>query len=126
MKLRPLAILLRHPHNPRALSRNPLVAGLFAFKGLANDAPVVLRVHDIVENAIESLKTSSGAGMRSAHVARQHAIITRYDIAGRSLHLIADDLQIRTSRFYYERRAALGRLAQAVRSAVAAPNEGRR
>lgn len=112
--------LLRHLHNPRALSHNPLVARLFEPKRSANDAPVMLRVRDIVGNAIQGLKAGPNYDVRAAHSARQHAIITRYDVAGESLAIIANDLHIRTSKFYYERRAALGRLAQFVHCIVSA------
>lgn len=108
--------LLRNLDNPRALRRNPLVAHFFAEFAGENESASVRRIGGTLSAAIDSLKPTSGITRSAIHSQRQHTIITRYDIGGESIDAIAADLGIARSKYFYERRAALGRIADMLNS----------
>ena len=107
--------LLRGLNNPAALRSNPLVAHLFngdnQFVGHSTQTD---EVRALVLQEVESLKAGAD-GALTPQCKCWHAIVTRYDLARESREVITRDLGIGVCKFYYERRAALGRLAEALR-----------
>lgn len=106
--------LLRHLHNWRALRENSLVSRFFQSAGSSDGHVIAQHIRTRVLQAIGSLK-SPGTANVDIHALRQHAILTRYDVGHESRQQVASDLGIRESKFYYERRAALGRLSEVLR-----------
>lgn len=72
------------------------------------------RLRAVVSAAIDSLKPKSRISRSAIHGLRQHTIIKRYDLGGESIDAIAADLGIARSKYFYERRAALGRIADTI------------
>ena len=110
--------LLRNLANPHALRRNELVSPLFAHIAEQHTQSVMEDITSLVFRAIASMSSAFGADYAADRAARHQAILTQYEIGRRSHDEVARSLGIGTRKFYYERRAALGRFADAVRRAV--------
>lgn len=101
--------LLRVLDDPAAVSRNSLVARLFASP---HDRNAHQRVRAAVLASVELLAPRNGAHADVAmHQARQYQIITRYDLGNASMDELLHALCIERSQFYRERVGALERLA---------------
>lgn len=107
--------LLRRLSDPQGIRWSPLLRQHFVDERVAADPRRVQRVRAIVQGVVESLKTPY-RGHKPLHAIRQHAIITRYDLGREPRDVVQKDLGIQVSKFYYERRAALLRIASELAS----------
>jgi len=110
--------LLAHLENPGALERNPLAVRFVPSRGDGATllGPIGLRdLHVAVRAAVEGLKRPPAVIHGERHARRQHAILTRYDLAKEPLAHVARDLGISTRKLYYERRAGMARIAEALK-----------
>ncbi len=111
--------LLTHLGNVKALRRNALTAGMFIIKsssGDVDDISVARRIRTMVMGIVESLRRDRFRTAESLHARRQYEIVMRYEIRRESRHEVATHLGISQSKFYYERRAALSRVAAEVKT----------
>ncbi len=105
--------LLRSFHKTRSLRRNSLVAHYFLESNDSRSgSEIAERVRARALEIIDGLRAVSPEGGHALHAFCQYAILTRYDLARESRSVICNDLGIRTSKFYYERSAALAKLAE--------------
>ncbi|MDQ6826478.1 MAG: hypothetical protein M3Z14_04660 [Candidatus Eremiobacteraeota bacterium] len=108
--------VLKDLDNPSALKRNPLAAPWFRAANVENEREVARRLRARVLDVVKDLQpAASKAGRSRVHALRQYAIITRYDLNGESLDAVVTALGIGQSKFYYERRAALSKIAEGLR-----------
>ncbi|MDQ6825814.1 MAG: hypothetical protein M3Z14_01265 [Candidatus Eremiobacteraeota bacterium] len=105
--------LLRSLHNTRSMQRNALVSRFFSEnKDSRSESEIAERVRALVLEVIDGFRDVAPEDAHSLHAFRQYSILTRYDLARESRHVISIDLGIQTSKFYYERRAALAKFAE--------------
>lgn len=115
-KLKAARSLLRRLSDPEAIRKNPLLKQHFGDdKQLLADFLTTESVRSYIQRAVESLKRTY-PGHKSVHSLRQYMIITRYDLGREARDVVQNDLGIRVSKFYYERRAALLRIANELSS----------
>ncbi|MDQ6826156.1 MAG: hypothetical protein M3Z14_03025, partial [Candidatus Eremiobacteraeota bacterium] len=114
--------LFRHFNETRFLRRNILAAPYFPQSSL-NGASLASakRLRVLILAIVESLKVAQPGDRDGTHAFRQHAIIAKYDIGGQPLGKVAAELGIGKSKFYFERRAALGRIAEALKEGAPCP-----
>ena len=114
--------LFRHFNDARSLRRNILAAPYFGQTGspasISENIAAAKQFRRLVFAIVESLKVPQRADRDAMHALRQHAIIIHYDIGGRPLNTVAAELGIGRSKFYFERRAALARVAEALKEAA--------
>ena len=101
---------------------NVLVAHFFEKTDKDSDAEVADRVRAIVYEIVDGFRDLFKHDADGIDSGRYYIILTRYDLGGESRSAIAADLGIRVSRFYYERRAALARLAEELQRRKSLPS----
>lgn len=108
--------LLRCLHNTQRLKGNRLVSHFFSGAGDSSSrSEIADRVRALILEVINAFQSDPSAGVRTVHPVRQYTILTRYDIGGESRQAVGRDLGIGASKFYYERRAALAKLAEGLK-----------
>lgn len=117
--------LLRSLDLPGRLRQNELVARCFAGVREVGDAEldgrmIALRIKAIVLASIASLENDA---VSAAHGSRQRSIMERCDVRREKHSAVAASLGISLREFYRERRRAMERLADLVRTELARPSE---
>lgn len=107
--------VLRNLHNERSLRENPLTSRFFPALQTDDYGEPAEPARRAVVESVESLKAAP-AEPAKLHSERHYIILTRYDLQHEPRSIVARELGIASSKFYYERRAALGRLALLLRN----------
>lgn len=118
--------LFRHLHEPRALSRNPLVRRFFegpAIGGFGHgrERDVLDRIHQLVRKGADQCRDSDFVLGRRERARRQHAIVTSHCLEQRPIREVAAALGISYQYCYRERADICRRLARYIQEYDDAP-----
>lgn len=118
--------LFRHVHDPHALRKNPLVRHFFEApsKGAtrtADERVALDRIHRLIRQGTERCRDADLAAGMEERAVRQHTIVIRQCLEGRSVQEVAQLLGISSAHCYRERREICQRVAQYIRDCDDAP-----
>ena len=111
--------VLRNLSRPDALRWNPLLQPLFTAAESDDASALRNRIKTLITASVRSLRPV-GPATKDLHAMRQYAILSQYDLRNQPRDVIARTLNISLRQFYYERRAALARFADALHAMVLA------
>lgn len=109
--------LFRHLHDPRALSRNPIVRNVFDKQaggsfGENRSHAMLARIHQLVRQAADCCRGADLARGKEERARRQHAIILQQCLQRLPISQVASELGISVNTCYRERADICRRVAR--------------